>query len=410
MFLVLVFFFVILSREEYGGGSGGLGTLNEANASSLLLGYVSLHKEQDRQVWTGWLRDGQGRGARIFEFSPSGARAEQEYTLAPRRFFAWAGRYAAYCGARQKEVILVDYRTKKEVFRRSLPECITYLNANPKDEFLIATEKSLYILQPAKESKTPRSSGKKPAFILHRLKNGVFHWPALSPDGQRVAVGRKDEKGEGIALVVFDLSSGREKVMLSPYFDPNAPEVAYRLITSIAWSPDGQRLVVGTTSPADPPVEWLVIIDPEVGSRQELVEATQLYTPPGHFTPDGKYYIFSQGKPDYREFMGEGNQYTGPNIPDPFHAKLVLLDLETGGLTYFQQIPASLNAYWPSCDEQENIYFLDEDIEFGVNPPLHQPIETIVGIYRMPLQGGQPKLLLRVKGLISYAVIPSNGN
>jgi hypothetical protein len=405
LFLALAFFFVIVMLGGLTGCNGTLGALKEANDYSPLLGYVSVAQEQEGEVWTGRLCDSRGKEVMLFKFTPSGGEARQEYVLFPRRFFAWAGKHVAYCGAERQEVILVDYQTQKEVFRRRLPERVTYLSAHPKgEEVLVATEKALYLVQPAEESGAPRSSEKAPAFILRRLKEGVFHWPALSPDGRQVASGKKDEKGEGTALVVLDLLSGREKEMLPPFTNPAAPDVAYRIITSVAWTPDGKRIVVGTTSPADPRVEWLVTLNPETGQKRDLMSTTQLYTPPGCFTPNGKHYLFSQGKPDYREFMGEGSQYTGPDVPDPFWAKLVLLELETDQLTYFQHIPPDLNSYWPLCDREGKIYFLDKDPNIVFSSP-HQSAAS-VSIYRVPLQGGQPERLLEVKGLVSYAVIP----
>lgn len=311
----------------------------------------------------------------------------------------------AYCGAEQQEVILVDYQTQKEVFRRRFAERVTYLSAHPRgEEFLVATEKALYLVQPAEGSSAPRSSEKAPAFILRRLKDGVFHWPALSPDGRQVASGKKDKKGEGTALVVLDLSSGREREMLPSFTNPCAPDVAYRIITSVAWSPDGKRIVVGTTSPADPRKEWLVILEPETGQKRDLMSTTQLYTPPGCFTPDGKHYLISRGKPDYREFMGEGSQYTGPDVPDPFRAKVVLLEPETGRLTYLRHIPPDLDSYWPLCDPGGKIYFLDKDPDRVVYSLRRDAAG--VSVYRAASQEGQPERLLEVKGLASYAVIP----
>ncbi|NPV30545.1 MAG: hypothetical protein HPY58_13045 [Firmicutes bacterium] len=404
LFLALAFFFAIVILGGLTGCNGTLCALKEANDYSPLLGYVSVAQEQEGEVWTGRLRDSRGKEVMLFKFTPSGGEARQEYLLFPRRFFAWAGKHVAYCGAEQQEVVLVDYQTQKEVFRKRLPERVTYLSAHSKgEEFLVATEKALYLVQPAEESSVPRSSEKAPAFTLRRLKDGVFHWPALSPDGRQVASGKKDEKGEGTALVVIDLSSGRAKEMLPPFTNPAAPDVAYRIITSVAWSPDGKRIVVGTTSPADPRIEWLVILEPETGQKQDLLSTTQLYTPPGCFTPDGRHYLFSQGKPDYREFLGEGNQYTGPDVPDPFRAKLVLLELETGRLTHLRNIPPDLNSYWPLCGGEEKIYFLDKDPDRLVSS-LRRDAAS-VSIYRVPLQGGQPERLLGVKGLVSYAVI-----
>lgn len=162
------------------GCNDTLGALKEANVRSLL-GYVSVTQEQEGEVWTGRLRDSRGKEVMLFKFTPSGGEARQEYVLFPRRFFAWAGKRVAYCGAEQREVIVVDYQTQKEVFRRRLPERVTYLSAYRKgEEFLVATEKALYLVQPAEESSATRSSEKAPVFTLHRLKDGGFHRPALS--------------------------------------------------------------------------------------------------------------------------------------------------------------------------------------------------------------------------------------
>ena len=177
LFLALAFFFVIVMLGGLTGCNGTLGTLKEANDYSPLLGYVSVTQEQDREVWTGRLHDSWGKEVMLFKFTPSGGEARQEYALFPRRFFAWAGKHVAYCGAEQQEVILVDYETQKEVFRRRLPERVTYLSAHPKgEEFLVATEKALYLGQPAEESSAPRSS-KAPALHCAASKMGCFTGP-----------------------------------------------------------------------------------------------------------------------------------------------------------------------------------------------------------------------------------------
>jgi Tol biopolymer transport system component len=318
----------------------------------------------------------------------------------------------------------VPTERQKEIFRQQLPERATYLSAQPQgDKFLVATEKAFYLLQPAEGS----------SFTLKRLKEGVFHWPALSPDGQQVAAGKgggkereaasvvkklspdEVEKGPGTALVILDISSGQEREMLSLLLDRRAPDTTYRIITSVGWSPDGKRVVAGTTSPADPRIEWLVSVDVANGQVHGLLETTQLYTPPGSFTPDGKYYLFSQGKPDYREFLGEGDQYTGPRVPEPFWAKIGLLELESGKISYLQNIPPDLNAYWPltelktdvyfhDSDRGGYIYFLDQDHYNWVRFPPEGSLPA-TGVCRVSLQGGQPERLFEVRGLVSYAVI-----
>ncbi|MGI9952635.1 hypothetical protein V3F56_09775 [Moorellaceae bacterium AZ2] len=405
------------------GALAGCQSKEAVKESRLFGGLVTAAQEGDKEIWTGWLRDSQGKEVTLFKFTVSDAQVKQNYSLFPRRFFAWGPKYLAHCGAEQKDVILIDYKTQKEIFRQQLPERATYLSAQPQgDKFLVATEKALYLLQPGEGS----------SFTLKRLKEGVFHWPALSPDGQQVAAGKeggKEPKGPsvekklspdqvgkrpGVALVILDVSSGEEREMLSPFLDRQVPDTTYRIITSVAWSPDGKRVVAGTTSPADPRIERLVSVDVANGQVHELLETTQLYTPPGSFTPDGKYYLFSQGKPDYREFLGEGDQYTGPRVSEPFRAKIGLLEVESGKISYLQNIPPDLHAYWPLTEAKTDlyfhdsdpggyIYFLDQD-HYNWVRFLPEGSLPATGVYRVPLQGGQPERLFEVRGLVSYAV------
>lgn len=66
----------------------------------------------------------------------------------PVRLFAWGKNQVAYCGEDLKELILVDYKTKKEVYRNRMPEMIKYISANKQTgKFVIATEKRLYLLK-----------------------------------------------------------------------------------------------------------------------------------------------------------------------------------------------------------------------------------------------------------------------
>jgi len=91
-------------------------------------------------------------------------------------------------------------------------------------------------------------------------------------------------------------------------------------------------------------------------------------------------------------------------VPDPFRAKLVLLELETGRLAYLRHIPPDLNSYWPLCDREGKIYFLDKDPDRVVSSLRRDAAG--VSVYRAASQEGQPERLLGVKGLVNYAVIP----
>ncbi|WP_041432813.1 hypothetical protein [Syntrophothermus lipocalidus] len=58
--------------------SGCRGAQKGAAALSPSLGYVTITKEGDKEVWTGRLRDSRGKEVMLFKFTPSGGEARQE--------------------------------------------------------------------------------------------------------------------------------------------------------------------------------------------------------------------------------------------------------------------------------------------------------------------------------------------
>lgn len=133
------------------------------------IGYVKVLNNKNRNVlygreFEGRLVDSRGNDKLLFKFKTTDAGIDNNFTLFPRRFFAWGKNYVAYT-QNLKEVILVDYKTGKEVYRQGLNERVEFINVNKeREEFVIASEKALYILKYQKK----KSNEKKSSFILAR--------------------------------------------------------------------------------------------------------------------------------------------------------------------------------------------------------------------------------------------------
>lgn len=266
------------------------------------------------------------------------------------RLFAWGKNHVAYCGEDLKELILVDYTTKKEVYRNRMPEMIKYISANKQTgEFVIATEKRLYLL---KLKYVPKN--KIYTFSLKQVVRGSFCWPVLSPNGRYIACGERDNKENDAAtsLVVIDLNKNSKKKLLSERFGDMPIDNVYRIIYSVAWSKDSRYVAISTSTPADPSYIWVSVADISTGKTIEFTKNTGLCSPPVSSFSEDKF-IFSQGSPGYKEF---GNY---SNIRDPFRAKLVLLSIKNGSLEYISGIPKNINAYWPVVG-LNGIYFTDK--------------------------------------------------
>src|SRR5262245_16694663 len=63
-------------------------------------------------------------------------------------------------------------------------------------------------------------------------ERAVYRWPALSPDGKRLAVAMRDESTQQIDVWVFDLSTGTRMQITSD----SAAE------GGLVWSPDGLEI------------------------------------------------------------------------------------------------------------------------------------------------------------------------
>jgi len=233
------------------------------------------------------------------------------------------------------------------------------------------------------------------------IEGSVYHWPVLSPDSSWVAYGKAEPGQLAQSVMVLNIVAGEETELLP---DMLVLEDFYRMVTSLTWSIDGRKLIVGQTGPASPPIESLVVLDIETKNAVDLLDTTSLYNPPVSVSPDGRYFIFSQGKLDYREFMGEGDDYRGPDVPEPFYARLDLLDLDTEVVSYPEFEIGELNAYWPQWGAgNQVIYFADADIYW--NAWWANKRTTVTTIYRATLNDRTVEKLFEAKNIITYTLL-----
>lgn len=87
------------------------------------------------ESFEGRLVDSRGNDKLLFKFKTTDAGIDNNFTLFPRRFFAWGKNYVAYT-QNLKEVILVDYKTGKEVYRQGLNERVEFINVTRKEKNL----------------------------------------------------------------------------------------------------------------------------------------------------------------------------------------------------------------------------------------------------------------------------------
>lgn len=122
-----------------------------------------------------------------------------------------------------------------------------------------------------------------------------FDAPAVSPDGQRIAVVLDD--GRGFAdLGIYDAQTGRRTVLLSQGSNLADP----------AWSPDGRTIAVTSYALGSPRL-LLVPADGRASSTVATDAEGEPYRP--SYSPDGKWLIYTQrheGRNDLRAVQIDG--------------------------------------------------------------------------------------------------------
>ncbi|WAM33185.1 hypothetical protein [Caldicellulosiruptor morganii] len=358
------------------------------------IGYVKVLNNKNRNMlygttFEGRIADSKGNDKLLFKFKTSSTEIDQELTFFPRRFFSWGKDYIA-CTQNLEEVILVDYKTGKEVYRQRLNERVEFINANKtKEEFVIATEKALYILKYQKKQETD----KKSPFILERVAEGKFWFPAISRDSRYIVCGEIESSNVlATSLVVFDLLNNTKKKLISEKIGNLPLTEDYREIYYTAISNDNKWVVISTSSSATPPYRYLAAVNLKSGLVKEFWENTGLCNSPGCFVSSDKY-MFTQGEPEYKGF----GDYS--KIIEPFRSKPVVVDLNTGKLEIVNGIPKNINIYWPICSSSKTIYFIDRDCYSSVPNRIFN-----TSIYS--LKNKKLELLFNVEGgIVSYDVI-----
>jgi hypothetical protein len=250
----------------------------------------------------------------------------------------------------------------------------------------------------------------------------------LSPDGTRVAVGDHDTDDPDV--VVIDLMTGEVSthplpqgrsvvsaawsndgqslaILLSP--EPTNPYSGGRITgdiglldlttdetemldegtaTAAAFSPDGTELAVERSDDGD---TTLSVIDLASGSRRK-VPADGLLAGAAAWSPDGRLLAITTVKP-----AGAPAEVDDPGIP----SGLSFVDATGGGGTTPE--PMSLDLFGPGrvlgwAGPDEVVTLLNQA---GADPFVGPDHLTLTGL---PLDGSQPRTLMRVPGIQSYGV------
>ncbi|BCS81603.1 hypothetical protein CaldiYA01_15630 [Caldicellulosiruptor diazotrophicus] len=358
------------------------------------IGYVKVLNNKNRNILYGTtfeerLVDSKGNDKLLFKFKTSNAEIDQKLTFFLRRFFSWGKNHVAYT-QNLKEVILVDYKTGREVYKQRLNERVEFINVNKvKEEFVIATEKALYILK----YQNKQENDKKFPFILERVAEGKFWFPSISSDSRYIVCGEIASNNIlATSLVLFDLLNNTKKKLISEKMGNLPLTVDHRLIYSTAISKENKWVVISTSSSGTPPYRYLTAINLKSGLVKEFGSNTGLCNSPGCFVSSDKY-MFTQGEPEYREF----GDYSP--IIEPFRSKPVIVDLNTGKLEIVNNVPKDTNIYWPIYKNDKTIYFIDRKYYSFVPNKIFD-----TNIYR--LKNKKFELLFQIKGgIVSYDVI-----
>jgi Tol biopolymer transport system component len=213
------------------------------------------------------------------------------------------------------------------------------------------------------------------------------NYPAISPDGQRIAVSSNRVGEEDLWIV--DLSSTRWQRVLLP------ADTGDRLMTESCWAKDGQHLAVKTFFRNGTAALWYTAIDGS--STPELLPPMPSLSGnfPCAFSPDGRHLVhahlagnFSQlfvldvaSRREQQLTRSESDKYEAAWSPDGLS---IAFSANTGGTVQVWRIPVGggEERQMTTGDERVLHLFYSPDGRWLYVQPSHR------NIYRMPSDGG----------------------
>ncbi len=142
------------------------------------------------------------------------------------------------------------------------------------------------------------------------MVGGILH-PHFSSDGtkllwtQRLAGGGANGDGEwALEVANFSVSNGVPSVSNTKSYQPLGTYAAYE---SHGFSPDGSKILFTSSVP---PATWgdtnIYTLDLQTGKLAELTTDTDVWNEHAHYSPDGKYIIWSSSKGNSVKYNAQG--------------------------------------------------------------------------------------------------------
>jgi hypothetical protein len=151
---------------------------------------------------------------------------------------------------------------------------------------------------------------------------GTTHWPAVSPDGNRIAVAAARERGQYLQVVVYD-AKGKELQQSVPWTAKGEKDAKVQFVW-LFWAPKGQGDKVLVYAPAH-----CGIVDLKAYSFTDLGETIPWVFGGSPFWPDGKGFLTCRLGPQANQFNATFHEWSGKKTPiklldDPGDGKLLL--------------------------------------------------------------------------------------